>query len=248
MGAQRRNRAARASPNRQTHPRHRPFRRTGTVQAAVDELRAAVERDLGDHFRFQLGPATAPTDRPGQPETAQAKLPVAAFVGTTLFERFSIDVVVGGIMTTTPEAVSPSIVIEFDGLVAPTYQLYPVVDHIADKLCATFEKHGDSDKPSSRSRDLIDLVVLARTQTIDAAMLTAAIEAERLHRSLPRIEAFAAPSEWEKPYSTDAKVVAECDGYRTLDDAVAFIRRFLDPVLSGDQPRGTWSPSQLAWR
>jgi Nucleotidyl transferase AbiEii toxin, Type IV TA system len=236
-----------ASPN----PRHTRdidlLRRTGTVQAAVDELRAAVERDLGDHFRFELGAATAHTDRPGQPETDQAKLPVDAFVGTILFERFPIDVVVGSVITMTPESVSPSIVVEFDGLVPPTYQLYPVVDHVADKLCATFERHGDSGKPSSRSRDLIDLVVLGRTQTLDAAMLKAAIEAERLHRGLSRIEAFAAPPEWGPAYSTGSKTVAECDGYRRLDDAVAFVGRFLDPVLSGDQPRGTWSPGHLSW-
>lgn len=223
-------------------------RRSGTVQAAVEELRGAVERDLGDHFRFELGPTTAHTDRAGQPDTDQAKMAVAAYIGTTLFEQFSIDVVVGSIMTTTPEAMSPSIVVEFDGLVPPTYLLYPVVDHLADKLCATFEKHGDSGNPSSRSRDLVDLVVLARTQTVDAAMLKTAIEAERLHRGLPRIEAFAAPSEWERPYSSDAKTVSECEGYRTLYDAVALVGRFLDPILASGQPQGIWSPSHLSWR
>lgn len=223
-------------------------RRSGTVQAAVEELREVIERDLGDHFRFELGPTTAHTDRPGQPDTDQAKLPVSAYIGTTLFEGFSMDVVVGSIMTTTPEAMSPSIVVEFDGLVPPTYLLYPVVDHLADKLCATFEKYGDSGTPSSRCRDLVDLVVLARTQIVDAAMLKTAIEAERLHRGLPRMDAFDVPSQWERPYSADAKTVSECEGYRTLDDAVELIRRFLDPVLSGDQLQGSWSPSQLSWR
>lgn len=223
-------------------------RRSGTVQAAVEELREMVERDLGDHFRFEFGPTTAHTDRAGQPDTDQAKLAVAAYIGTMLFEQFSIDVVVGSVMTTAAEAISPSIVVEFDGLVPPTYLLYPVVDHLADKLCATFEKHGDSGNPSSRSRDLVDLVVLARTQTVDAAMLKTAIEAERLHRRLPRIQAFAAPAQWEKRYSSDAKTVSECEGYRTLAGAVALVGRFLDPILASDEPQGLWCPSRLSWR
>lgn len=223
-------------------------RRSGTIQAAVEELRSAVERDLDDHFRFDLGrPAIAHTNRSAQPDTDQAKLAVAAYIGTTLFERFSIDVVVGSIMTTTPEPMSPSIVVEFDGLVPPTYLLYPVVDHVADKLCATSETHGDPVKPSSRSRDLVDLVILARTQIVDAAKLKTAIEAERLHRGLPPIEAFGAPPEWETSYPSDAKRVLECEGYRTLDTAVALVARFLDPILASDQPQGTWTPSQLTW-
>jgi hypothetical protein len=223
-------------------------RRSGTVQAAVEELRDMVERDLGDHFRFELGPTTAHTDRHGQPDTDQAKLAVGAYIGARLFEQFTIDVVVGSVMTTTAEAISPSIVVDFDGLVPPTYLLYPVVDHVADKLCATFEKHGDSGKSSSRSRNLVDLVVLARTQTVDAAMLKTAIEAERLHRRLPRIKAFAAPAQWERRYSSDAKMVSECEGYGALADAVALVGRFLDPVLASDQPQGLWSPSRLSWR
>lgn len=222
-------------------------RRSGTVHAAVEELREVIDRDLGDHFRFEVGPTPARTDRMGQPDMDQAKLAVSVYIGTRLFEQFSIDVVVGTIMTATPDAVSPSIVVEFDGLVPPTYSLYPVVDHVADKLCATFEKHGDSGKPSSRSRDLVDLVVLARTQDVDAAMLKSAIEAERLHRNLPRIEAFAAPAQWEKPYSRDAKTVPECENYRMLNDAVALVGRFLDPILASDQPRGTWSSNGLSW-
>lgn len=91
-------------------------------------------------------------------------------------------------------------------------------------------------------------MVLARTQTVDAAVLKTAIEDERRHRGLPPIEAFAAPTQWEGPYSVDAKTVSECDGYWDLNDAVALVDRFLDPILVSDRPQGVWSPNRLSWR
>jgi predicted nucleotidyltransferase component of viral defense system len=218
------------------------FRRSGNLETAVDHLRMAVVRDLGDNFRFELSQPRAHT------ATDQAKVSVEAFIGTHLFERFSIDIVVGSILTTEPEVIKPSLVIEFDGLTPPDYLLYPVVDHIADKLCATFEFHGQSGKLSSRFRDLVDLVVLARTQAVDAAQLNTAIETERLHRGLPSIDAFAVPPAWSSQYPSAAKEVARCAGYRTLPEALALMARFLDPVLSGAVDSGRWSTNVLEWQ
>lgn len=83
-------------------------RRSGTVQAAVEELREVIKRDLGDHFRFELGPTTAHTDRPGQPDTDQAKLPVSAYIGTTLFERFRLAVRMPDGQTPARRAIAPA--------------------------------------------------------------------------------------------------------------------------------------------
>jgi hypothetical protein len=38
------------------------------------------------------------------------------------------------------------------------YGAYPLVDHLADKACAIFERHGTAGTPSLRCRDLVDLV------------------------------------------------------------------------------------------
>ncbi len=44
------------------------------------------------------------------------------------------------------------------------YRLYPVANQIADKVCATLaDYHG---RPSSREKDLVDLVVIAVTQSV----------------------------------------------------------------------------------
>lgn len=220
--------------------------RTGDLTEAVTELRRAAAVDLKDHFRFRVDLSGAvESTRPG---ISQAKLEVEAFVGARQFEKFSIDVVLGSLMTAAPEPVQPSIVLEFDGLVPPTYLLYPVVDHIADKVCATFETYGPAARPSSRARDLVDLVVIARSQSVDAAQLLIAIDAERQHRGLAPIAAFSVPPGWDRLYAKEAKAVSGLDSYRRLPEAVELASRFLDPVLSREKTSGTWSPSDLDWR
>ncbi len=39
--------------------------------------------------------------------------------------------------------------------------LYPVTDHVADKVCAMYERHGPDQPASTRYRDLVDLILLA---------------------------------------------------------------------------------------
>jgi hypothetical protein len=48
---------------------------------------------------------------------------------------------------------------------------------------------------------LVDLVVIARTQTVHAAALRIAIEAERHHRNMAPITAWAAPDGWSSTYA-----------------------------------------------
>lgn len=87
-------------------------------------------------------------------------------------------------MTTAPEVkVDP--VLDLRGISAAPIRLYPVVDHIADKVCATQATYGDDGtRPSSRVRDL---VVFGRTQDVDGDELIVAMRAEWAHRSLPRL-------------------------------------------------------------
>jgi hypothetical protein len=67
-------------------------------------------------------------------------------------------------MTTAPDVQTPTPALNLRGLIPPTLRLYPVVDHIANKLCATQSTYGAAaDRPSNRVRDLVDLVVFARS-------------------------------------------------------------------------------------
>jgi len=93
-------------------------------------------------------------------------VPRDAYCGTARRGSFGVDLVTGSVMTTEPEVMTDT-VLELRGLSSPPMHLYPVVDHVADKLCATQATYGTAgDRPSSRVRDLVDLVVFARSQDI----------------------------------------------------------------------------------
>jgi hypothetical protein len=223
------------------------FRRTGTIKLAIAELQAAAAIDLADHFRFEVGVKELLTDRPGQPGTELAVLHVDAYAGVKRVAEFTVDVVVGSIVTAAVERKAPDALVEIAGLRSPDYLLYPMVDHIADKVCATFEVHPPDGRPSSRDRDLVDLVVIARTQVVPASQLRIAIEAERLNRSLPPIRAYATPPGWRATYARLARGVAECREHRTYDRAVSLVQTFLDPVLQGSVTTDRWDPRLQAW-
>jgi hypothetical protein len=130
------------------------------LDAAVGSLREATDRDLGDHFRFEVVRVSQ------LQEAAQGRrLHLVAYLGTR-YATFHVDVVVGTAMTDAPELAPPFTSVDIPGLVRPAYRLFPLADHIADKLCAITEVHdqGGVARPSTRIKDLVDLTLIASTQ------------------------------------------------------------------------------------
>src|SRR5450759_2124630 len=103
-------------------------------------------------------------------DDARTTKDVDPYCGAVKRHTVGVDLVTGSLMTTTPDVQTPAPALNLRGLIPPTLRLYlyPVVDHIADKLCATQSTYGAAgDRPSSRVRDLVDLVVFARSQDVD---------------------------------------------------------------------------------
>ena len=149
------------------------------------------------------------------------------------------------VVTDEVTVAAPANRLDLPRLPSNDYRLYPVVDQIADKVCATMAEY--SGRPSSREKDLVDLVVLGTTQTVTADTLRRAVLAEARARSLPNFTALAIPPTWGRAYSRDATDVPYCADYWTVDLAVALMRTFIDPVLQGEASGLTWSPELLAW-
>ncbi len=118
--------------------------RDDDLDEAVESLREAVDRDLGDHFRFEVVRGS-----PLQEAANGRRLHLVAYLGTR-YAAFHVDVVVGTAMTGVPELAAPLTSVDIPGLVRPTYRLFPLADHIADKLCAIIEVH-DQDGVRMRS-------------------------------------------------------------------------------------------------
>lgn len=130
------------------------------------------------------------------------------------------------------------------------YRAYPLVDHVADKVAATFDRYGDSEAPSTRYEDLVDLVdlvaiVAAASVKAEAQMAALASEAKRRRSTLPQRFAVPAPELWERGYAAEANR-SLLPVARTLDDALAVVAPFLDPLLDGTAA-GTWDPEQGRW-
>jgi hypothetical protein len=223
------------------------YRLSGDLAEAEAVFRECVTIDLGDWFRFEVNPG-----RLIAAQGARAlRIPVIAYVGATAFADFHVDLVTDLMMTGIPEEVPPLVPIEVDGLTRVSYRAYPTADHIADKVCALVERHARASgiaEPSSRYRDLADLVSFAHNATVDAASLTVALRSEERRRGLVLPDHIAVPQVggWPSGY---ARVARDAPGLaeRDLVAALAIASRFLDPVLAG-RAEGRWDPEALVWR
>lgn len=136
----------------------------------------------------------------------------------------------------------------------PEIQLYPIVDHVADKICAMIERHGSQGHGSTRFRDLVDLILIILREQIDGAQLHAALRAEidrrrRKGTDIELPEHFAIPDtqSWTIGYAKQAAGVDNLGEFTTLESAEKLAVAFIDPLLA-DHVSGNWSPTTLAWQ
>ena len=81
-----------------------------------------------------------------------ARIKVRSFIGVRLWAPFTVDIVAEGIlMTGSPEQVSPLTEVHIIDRQRTTWKIYPMVDHVADKVCAILERHGETPRPASRT-------------------------------------------------------------------------------------------------
>ena len=143
-----------------------------SLAAAEADLRLAAAADIGDWFRFEVGAATPVS-------TVGVRLPVTSVIGTTTWARFHVDLIGSGLrMTGKPEHVPPLAENAIPEVVQHGYQAYPLVDHVADKVAATYERYGTAGRPSTRYRDLVDLLSIVTGASVLAADQITALVSE----------------------------------------------------------------------
>jgi hypothetical protein len=217
------------------------YRRAGTASGETN-LRAAARLDIGDWFRFEVG-----ATRSGA--AGGVRLPVRSFIGPTLWAAFHVDLVGSEIrMTGEPEPVPPLARVLIPDVEQHGYRAYPLVDHIADKVAAMFERYGKAAAPSTRYRDLVDLVAIVLAARADAEPQLAALRSEASRRGLRLPTRFDVPDRrlWEPGYHAEARR-SLLPGARTLDEALDTVRPFADPLLDGTA-QGSWSPDDHRWQ
>ena len=106
--------------------------------------------------------------------------------------------------------------------------------------------YGEAARPSTRPKDLVDILLIAHAEHVDAAQLRNALDTtfgERAQQPLPT-KLPPPPASWTEPYQ---RVAAEVDVEPNVDKAWAEAAAFLNPILAG-YTTGLWNPLQRSWQ
>lgn len=217
-------------------------------EEAVAALVAAAGHDLDDMLRFTPTKFVAHAD--GERGGAQY---FGVYIGNGLAATIKVDVVIGRRLTGQPERrqLRSAVSMEWPDD-WPKVLLYPVVDHVADKICAMYEWHNQA--PSSRYRDLADLLLISQQEVIDGPLARQVLRSEAVRR-LGLGNDLRLPDEFEVPdrswndrnYGAAAALVSGLVGCRNLRAASVVARAFVTPLL-GEIPLGQWDPQEARWQ
>lgn len=217
------------------------------IEAALQELRSLVSRDMDDFLSYEVagyGPIkTGDRYRDGY------SVSVSVMFGGRSMYPVSIDLVADEVECGRPEYLTPADRLEIAGLPVCDYPVYPVEAAVVDKLCGIMERHDG--RPSSRVKDLVDLVLYATHEHIDGDELATRLREEAATRGIVLPAAFCLPDEWtgtyEKLYGRLVSQTALGESFRSMGDAAEIVGRLFDPALTGACWGMRWNPETTSW-
>jgi hypothetical protein len=229
------------------HATTRPTRdmdlgRADDEDAATEDFAAAQELALDDFFTF----AARRTDAFDDADDFRAiRFHVTAELAGRVFDQFVVDVGFADSISWTPDAIETSDLLSFAGIERIRVPALPLPQHIAEKVHAYTRKYGTSGRESTRPKDLVDMLLISRSEQLDASTLRNAIEVtfgqreqQPLPASLP-----PPPSIWKEPYR---RLATEVSVEPELDKAFAEAAALLDPILAS-RAEGVWDPARRTW-
>ncbi len=209
-----------------------------------DMLEEAVDIDLGDGFRFEVGAArlmTAETDEGG------VRYPVLALLDGREFERLQLDVNAVPDDRRPLEQLQLRDLLGFAGIGPPTVPVISIAQHLAEKLHAYVRDYGA--QANSRPRDLYDMLVIAWSLPVptfreldSACRETFTLRETSWPPTLP-----TPPGSWAATWNS---FVSDHDiPWTDLDAAGQALETFWQPLLIGDQGSAdvSWYPAGWAW-
>ena len=193
--------------------------RSSSGDGLVKQLQDAGAKDAGDFFHYRTGDAMMDLD--GAPYGG-ARYPVESIMGGRTFVKFHLDVGIGDVVLDPPEQARMRDWLGFAGIAPPDVPMIQREQQFAEKLHAyTLPRT----KPNSRVRDLVDMVLLIQSGTLDSGRLVQALHAtfgRRATHSVP--EALTPPpEEWSAPF---ARLAAECSLELSVSEAFGIVMEF----------------------
>ena len=218
----------------------------------VNQLEHKLQRESADPFKFKiLATNSRRSDTRGGYRTPTMTVNVGANLGGRTFHRFRIDVTLMRHTQTPPEIVevAPLLnqVTKEGGYERFSVAVIPVEAHLADKICAMRESHGDS--VSMRFHDLADIIQIIRTQDFSAERLLEVLDHEVHRRGINWPGRISSPgSVWEKEYARKAASYAGLPPeLHSLDSSLICAGSCLDEVLSRQRLSGKWDHRNRTW-
>ena len=210
------------------------------IEAAPELLATGFAVDLGDDLSYEVAVSPAPLE--GPPGGGLRFVVVARLAGTELV-RFKVDVSAADVVVGEFASCLSDPVLERLGFGRSRFPVYPVDQHVAEKLHALTLPR---DVENTRARDLVDLVWFIghfafRSDAL-AIACAATFERRATHPWPPVVE--APPESWARSYAVWRAQLSLAEPNPAA--AAASLRRFLRPVYLG-VPGLAWDPVQQAW-
>ena len=183
-------------------------------------LQEAAATPFDDYFEFLVGEARADLD--GAPEGG-SRYPVQTRMDGRDFARFHVDVGVGDEVLEPLEVVTGEDWLGFGGVAPPSFPIISAEQQFAEKLHAYTLPRGE--RVNTRTKDLIDMVLLINAGTLDKSKTAAAVRATFMKRAthdMPK-ELDPPPAEWEPVFDALAK---ECNLTMRLPEGFELVREF----------------------
>jgi hypothetical protein len=206
-----------------THLSKDPAKRGEEVRGLLQE--AAATR-IDDFFEFLVGEAKENLD--GAPEGG-SRYPVGAQMDGRDFARFHVDVGIGDEVLEPLYIVTGQDWLGFGGVTPPSFPVISAEQQFAQKLHAYSLPRGD--RANTRTKDLIDMVLLIRSGKLDKKKTTTAVQATFTKRGTHAVpaELDPPPAEWGPVFDALAK---ECGLAMRMEEGFAMVRGFAQTLAA----------------
>lgn len=196
------------------------------LRAVRDQLQAAAETDLGDYLTFRIEEARV--ELVGAP-LGGARFPCEVFLAGKTYGRFHIDLGFGDDVGAEPEILAGDDLLAFAGIPPAQVLAIPRPQQFAEKIHA-YTRPWD-DRVNMRTRDLVDLVLLIETASVQPSEVAAALRTTFARRNTHPIPAALPepPDTWTDEFamlSAEAHLRAT-----TLNAAIDTVRQFWRQVF-----------------
>ena len=147
--------------------------RDDSTDAATEDIVAAQQLDVGDYFSFAatLTDAFADTD-----EFVAIRFNVRAELAGRTFEQFIVDIGFTDPIARAPDMITTSDLLSFAEIEPVEVPALPLAQHVAEKVHAYSRQYGETQRTSTRPKDLVDILLIAGAKAIEATALRDAME------------------------------------------------------------------------